>query len=173
MNLTLEFVQQNRKPWISLGFLLIVILWTISLLLSWESLHSKVLHGKKHVAELEESSKNKNRSLEQNSTKNDVQLELRVVNSRKILKSLNYPWNQVLSTIEQANGDGVAILSLDHTQNSDQTRLTVEALDLPSILKFVEKLNVDNEENKWYISTYQIQTQSSPPTVKSTILNRL
>ncbi|MBC3873830.1 hypothetical protein [Undibacterium flavidum] len=173
MNLKLEFVHQNRKPWISLGLLFIVTLWTVSLVVSWVSLHSHISDRQKQVAELEELSKNKYRSLEQTSIKNDTHLDVRVANSRKILKSLNYPWNQVLSTIEQTNGGDVAILSLDHTQNSNQTQLTVEASDLLLILKFVEKLNIDNEENKWYISTYQIQTQSNPPTIKSTILNRL
>ena len=99
-------------------------------------------------------------------------VESRLKEYRKISKELRYPWNQVFAPIEQSNEPGVALLNLLHDQATEHTQLVVEAIDTTALIRYVARLNEGDDDNPWYIATYQIQTQSTPNTVKATITNK-
>ena len=76
---------------------------------------------------------------------------------------------------EERGEDGVAVLSMTHDSASGGTQLSVEALDVPALVRFVAKMNRasdDADALRWYLASYQAQPQNTPPTIKGVILGK-
>jgi hypothetical protein len=170
--LRLEFINRRQVPWGGLVFLVISLLWGGSLAVEWIGLRADQQEKLERIATLERMLKERQRSALQEQKKTDPIAEQRLKERQKILKSLNYPWNRVLATIEQTAGNDVAILSFSHDQSSNSGQLTVEALDFPALTRFVQVLNEGEAENLWYVANYQMQPPTSPASVKATVLHR-
>ncbi|WP_198292050.1 hypothetical protein [Janthinobacterium sp. CG_S6] len=166
----MEFINRRQVPWAGLAFLAILLAWGGSLAAEWMELRADQKEKLERIATLERTLKERQRSALQEQKKADPVAELRLKEQQKILKSLNYPWNRLLATIEQTARNDIAILSFLHDQSSDSAQLSVEALDFPALTRFVEQLNEGEEGKRWYVANYQMQPPNSPAAVKATVL---
>lgn len=178
MTLQLEFIARRRIPWLGIVCLLLSLGVLGVLLDEWFSLKQLASEQVARTARLEQSLQERRRAAEQLQAKSDPETQRRAKEQEKILATLRYPWGRVLSTIEQADGNDVAVLSLSHEQASGLTQLSLEALDTGALVRFVDALNegaAEGEEQKiahWYLASYQWQSQNNPPTVKGVVLSK-
>lgn len=172
MKLQLEFIKKNRLPWLGLLCLSVIFVVSIHVFNTWQQLYLTQQELETQLAQLTLEHKKQLRLQAQSQKQNSPQEDVRLKEQQKILSSLNYTWNQVFATLEQSEEQGVAVLSFNFEQPGENAQIIVEALDTPAIVRYVNKLNDDNDNNHWYIATYQTQTQNMPTTVKATILNR-
>lgn len=168
--LQLEFVSQRRIPWFGLTFLSVTLIWSAFVAVKWIDLRNRNQQSQAQVLELERLLKEKNAKAQQVRLAMDPAMERHANEQKKVLKALTYSWNQVFAAIEQAASDNVAILSFTHDQATSDSQLSVEALDVAALVRFVEKLNEADPDKRWYIASYQMQPQNSPQTVRGIIL---
>ena len=64
------------------------------------------------------------------------------------------------------------LLSFAHDQAAGTGELSVEALNFPALIGFVESINDGREGRRWYVASYQRQAQGGAPTVKAGILEK-
>lgn len=165
----LEFIRRRRVPWLGLVFLAAALIVGGSVLWKWNALQNERESREARVQEL----KNQWQHLQQARKAQEnasPEAQQQKKGEEKIIASLTYPWNRVLADIEQPNDEKTAILSFSHDQSSSQTQLSVEAADVPALVRFVDKMNEDDDRKRWYIASYQVQNQNVPVTVKATIL---
>lgn len=171
--LTLQFVRRAPIPWAGLGFLLIAAAVAIDRLDVWHELRAAQVQGEEVLARLALSSKLRQDELKKQSQATSGTAQLRRNGERAVVDALRYPWNAVLARVEQGGADGVALLSMTHVKGTG-TQLTVEALDVPSLLRFVEKMNAErgDEEPVWYLASQVAEPQHSPPRIRGVILGK-
>lgn len=172
MRLTLQFIHQRKIPWIGLSVLFVTFIAALFVIDHSLNVQSQLSDLQTHSEQLAEKLKAQRKVMAQSQMAVSPAEELRTTEQQKIIKSLQYPWNRVLAPMELTDAQGVAILSFTHDQVSGISQLKVEALDTPSIIRFVEKMNEGDDADHWYIASYQTQNQSIPATVKANILNQ-
>jgi signal transduction histidine kinase len=96
----------------------------------------------------------------------------RLNEQKHILDSLRYPWNRMLSEVEQNDREKVAILSFSHSQTGAVTQLSVEAIDVATLVDYVNAFNRDQADIHWYLASHQAQVQRSPATLKGEIIRK-
>lgn len=168
MKLNLEFVSRRRLPWISMALCLVAGLCCAIAVADWLAVRGsqRQLLARINAAE---------RSLVEARVMPAADVA-KLESARKIQEqlreSLAYPWNRVMAEVEQVDNKDVAILSLTHAHGAGGTQLTVEALDVGALVRFVDRLNEDTRAKDWYLASYRIEPQATPPTVKGFITNR-
>ena len=178
MKLQLEFIARRRITWLGIACLLLSLGVLGVLLDQWFALKQLASEQAARTARLEQTLQERRRAAEQLQARSDPETERRIKEQEKILATLRYPWGRVLATIEEADGDDVAVLSLSHEQAGGVTQLSVEALDTGALVRFVDALNESAAEEgepkiaRWYLASYQWQSQNNPPTVKGMVLNK-
>ncbi|HYD82136.1 MAG TPA: hypothetical protein VEC06_20210 [Paucimonas sp.] len=171
MKLELEFIHRSPVPWFGLAFLAAAALWSASLGVAWSDLHTTARRNQERIDKLVLAVKEKRRAAEQNQAHADPMRQQRLADRARVLRSLNYPWNRVLSTLEQTNGNDVAILSFMHDRSTGETQMSAEALDVAALTRFVESMNDGNPDGRWYLAHHQTQSQTNPPTIRASISN--
>jgi hypothetical protein len=75
-------------------------------------------------------------------------------------------------------------MTLSHEQGTGQTQVTLESITTQALVAFVDVLNrgegdVEHEDGsdagapkQWYMTTYQIQPQNNPQTIRATVQGR-
>jgi membrane-anchored protein YejM (alkaline phosphatase superfamily) len=170
--LNFNFVQRITIPWVALGAMLIALAVCVNGVVVWMDLREQSEQVQARIDTLE--SELTARKLAEAAKLKDegaVAAE-RSKEDEKITKALNYPWNRILSTFEGANTEGVAILSFTHDASTNDTRIVAKAIDVPALVRFVEKLNAAGKErggSEWYLSSYQMQQQDNPVTVTGVV----
>lgn len=183
MMLQLEFIRRRPIPWLGLFCMGCALVWGATLLAESITLREVAMRDAQRAGQLELALKEHHRAALRQQEKSDPETQRRQKEQEKIIAALRYPWARVLSTIEQADSNDVAMLSLSHEQMTGQTQITLEALNVEGLVHFVDALNegVDSDRDssgdtssraQWYITTYQIQPQNNPQTVKATVLNK-
>jgi hypothetical protein len=182
MILQLEFIRRRRVPWWGLFCMGCALLWAAVLLAESVALHEVATQNAQRAVQLELTLKERRLAALKLQAKSDPETLRRQKEQEKIIAALRYPWTRVLSTIEQADSNEVAVLSLSHEQAGGQTQIALEALDSQALVHFVNALNEENSGNlageagnvqaQWYITNYQSQRQDGSQTVKGTILNK-
>lgn len=174
MKLRLQFIERRQVAWWGLACLVIALAWCGVLLAQSLALREAAAAQAQRAAQLAQTLESRRRAALQLQAKKDPQAQRRAQEQQKILAALQYPWTRILSTMEQADSNEVAILSLSHEQSAGQTQITIEALDTPALVRFVDALNEGGDEGgrHWYMASYQLQPQNAPPTVKALVLNK-
>lgn len=173
--LDLDFVHHFRLPWIAAGFLLLSLAFCVNKVLTWVDLREQMERDDARIEQLEHELAAKKRAANAHIASQSAAMAEREKEETKVRKALQYPWSRVLSTFEQADTEKVAVLSFSHDASTSDTRITVEAADVAGLEEFVAKLNGGGEESApadWYLSSYHLQAQNSPPTVIGTILEK-
>lgn len=182
MMLQLEFIRRRRVPWLGLFCMGCALAWGAVLLAESLALREVAMLDAQRAIQLEHTLKERRLAALKLQAKSDPETLRRQKEQEKIIAALRYPWTRVLSTIEQADSNEVAVLSLSHEQAGGQTQIALEALDSQALVHFVNALNEGSSTNfpgekvdgeaLWYITNYQSQRQDGPQTVKGTILNK-
>jgi hypothetical protein len=169
MTMELEFIRRRRVPWAGLAFFAITLIVGAAVFWKWNALRAEEESKEAHIQALEDEWKHLQQVAKaQEDVSPEVQQKKK--SEEKIVASLAYPWNRVLADMEQSNVEKTAILSFSHDQGSGETQLSVEAADVPALVRFVDKMNEGDNRKRWYIASYQVQTQNMPVTVKATVL---
>lgn len=182
MMLRLEFIERRIIPWWGLACLVLSLAWGGTLLAESLALRAVAAEKVERAAQLDAALESRRRAALQQQAKTDPETQRRLKEQQKIVAALQYPWTRVLSTIEQADSNEVAVLSLSHEQAAGQTQIGLEALDAAALVRFVDALNDENSAGRqegdrsqpaqWYLTNYQMQRQDSLQTVKGMVLNK-
>ncbi len=171
MRLQLEFIERRQTPLLGIGLCICTVLLCGWALLQWHDAYDQEQLARKRLVTLEQATKEREHAVQLQKSQKDPAALQRAKEEKKILDALRYPWNRVLASVEEADSENVALLSMTHEQSSGVTQLQVEALNTAALNAYVDKLNVGNDDSGdvWYVSTYQIEAQKNPPIVKGTI----
>lgn len=172
IRLGLEFVPQRRVPWFGLAFLGASILASSVVALQWWDLHKEHDALTERTVALERTLAAQRRAQARQAALADPEAQRRAKERDAVLASLRYPWNQVFADIEQPTIDHLALLAFTHDQATRASELTVEALDVATLAKYVQSLNGDDPAAHWYIESYKYQPQNMPPTVLAQIRSK-
>jgi hypothetical protein len=173
--LDLDFVQRTNFPWLATVFLVLSLGFCARQVTVWIEWRGQIERDNAQIDRLERELKVKRRTAEAALGAQREALAERIKDETKVLKSTQYPWNRVLSTLEQADTGKVAVLSFFHDAATGETKITAEAMDVAALEEFIEKLNADGESGQvptWYLASYQLQVQNVPATVLGTILQK-
>lgn len=172
MRLELEFIHRRRMPWFGLGFLMLSAMIGTSQIVALTEVWTIHQNQLERIDQLEGALKNRQHNARQAQSNISPALAQHWKEQAKMTDALRYQWTRVLATIEKTNLDDVAILSFNHDQATGGTQLSVEALNVSSVIRFVEKMNDLDETNRWYLANYQVQLQNAPVTLKAAVLNK-
>lgn len=173
--LALDFVKRRRVPWVGMIVFLLMAAISANRFWIWMDIRSQVERDEARIAMLQERLSARTKATAEETAKQGQIWSKRHDEETKVLDELRYPWNCVLSTLEQAQTEGVAVLSFTHDAKTKESRITVEALDVAQIVLFVDKLNGGNGAEAgefWYLSSQQVQSQGTPRTVVGVILHK-
>lgn len=170
--LDLEFMDKRRVPWAGLAFLGANVIWGSVLGAEWFDLKGKEGQDLSRILMLEHERGARQRMHTQNAALQTPEEERRDKEHKAMLSSLGYSWNQVFAEIEQSNIEHLAVLAFTHDQATRTNHLTVEALDMPTLTRYVQILNDGHPVARWYIESYKMQLQSAPPTMTAHIVSR-
>ncbi len=172
MRLELDFVPQRRLPWAWLVLLLVACVWGGGMAAQWHGLRQEAERQQLRLAGLQRELKQQQREAKLRSEPTPA-MAARLKEQAQILAALRYPWNRVLSTLEQADGSGVAVLAFSHEQAAGRTQLQLEAIDVAALTRFVDSLNEGVEQGeRWHVAGYQVQRQANPVIVKATVSSK-
>lgn len=175
--LQLEFIRRRPIPWMGLFCMACALIWGAVLLAESIALREVAGRDAQRAVQLEMALKKRHLAALKQQARSSPETQRRQKEQEKVIATLRYPWTRILSTIEQADSNDVAMLTLSHEQGTGQTQITLEALDTQYLVRFVDALNEGTEGDaskraQWYLTTYQTQPQSNPQTVKATVLNK-
>ncbi|MQA37346.1 hypothetical protein [Rugamonas aquatica] len=172
MHLGLDFVARRRRPWAWYLALAAAGVCGALMLAQYLQLQRETQRAAAQLARLETQSKQQQRAqLLRNAAA--AALAARLKGEQQVAAALNYPWNNVLSTLELADLSGIAVLAFSHEQAGARSELTLEAADIDALSRFVDSLNEGADEGRrWYVSSYQVQQQANPVTLRAVVLNR-
>lgn len=171
MRLEMNFIQRKRLPVWGLGCLALVAALAAIQFAQVAQMRSEIAEKESQVLNLERSVQRRERAAAVVAVTTPEQ-EQRIKDQKDVLNALHYPWNRIMADIEQNDQKNVAILSFSHSQAGEVSQLTVEAADVDSIVKYVNGLNQDQAEIRWYLAGHQMQSQRSPPTVRGEIVRK-
>lgn len=173
--LDLDFVRRANFPWVASAFLFFSVLFFAKQAFVWFELNEKIKLDSARIEQLQRELKIKKRAAQAAIDAQHARMVERAKDEASVLKAIQYPWNQVLSTLEQASTPKVAVLSFYHDAATGDTKITAEAAEVASLAEFIAELNSGRQAGRdpiWYLASYQIQSQNVPATVLGTILQK-
>jgi len=78
----------------------------------------------------------------------------------RVARGLQTPWSDLLSALEAAPHDNVALLGIEPSIAKQQVRLTAEARDPEAMLDYVAALQADRRLSQVVLVFHQVQTQA-------------
>jgi hypothetical protein len=95
-------------------------------------------------------------------------LDERVQKANRVIRQLSTPWEDVFGSIEAANNDDIALLSLDSDPASALVRANVEARNTQGMLAYLDRLRVDGRLAPAILQSHQIMTEDANRPVRFT-----
>ena len=135
---------------------------TAALLLALVLWHSEQSQGR--VAELESelaslgASRDAVRSSSTDSA-SGAELEDRMRKANRVIRLFSTPWEDVFGGIESANGEHVALLSLESDPANAQVRVGAEARNFRKMLEYLERLRKDGRLSPAILQSHQVMTE--------------
>jgi len=173
--LDLDFVRRRRFPWLTALFLLMSLIFFVGQTIVWGESQKRIRHANTQISELERQVNLKIHAAKVATSTQRAVLAEREKDENRVLKSIRYPWNQILSTLEQSDASNVAVLSFSHDASTGEAKITAEAADITALGEFIAGLNNGREvggDPIWYLANYQVQSQNSMSTILGTILQK-
>lgn len=173
--LELDFVRRTRFPWVVALLLLMSFTLFARQAVVWGESRERIKREDAQISELERQVNQKKHVAKAATSAQREVLAERKKNESRVLKSIHYPWNQILSTLEQSDTSKVAVLSFSHDASTGEAKITAEAAEITALGEFIAGLNNGREAGRdpiWYLANYQVQSQNSPSTILGTILQK-
>lgn len=87
----------------------------------------------------------------------------RIEAAQRVVGDLALPWNGLLAAIEKATLDGVALLGVDPDASARTVRLTGEAKDLETTLRYVDRLAAQAPLAQVHLASFVPRTDENEP----------
>jgi hypothetical protein len=171
MRLEMEFITRKRLPVLGLACLAIVAALAAVQFLRVAQIRTEIAEKELQIVNLKRSVQDRESAAAVVAVTTPEQGQ-RIKDQMVMLNALRYPWNRVLADLEQNDQKNVAILSFSHSQSGEVTQLSVEAADVGALVNYVDALNQDQAEIRWYLAGHQLQVQRSPASVKGEIVRK-
>ena len=84
----------------------------------------------------------------------------------KVARSLQTPWSDLLSTLESAPHDGVALLIVEPSTTRQVVRVTAEARNPQAMLNYLGSLQSDQRLSQVLLQSHQVQANASGAPVR-------
>ena len=84
----------------------------------------------------------------------------------RVARGLQTPWSDLLSALEAAPHENVALLGIEPSIAKQQVRLTAEARDPEAMLDYVAALQADPRLSQVVLVSHQVQTQAAGKPVR-------
>jgi Tfp pilus assembly major pilin PilA len=166
MKLDLEFAPRRRPVTLAAALAVLALAAVLLPSYQWWLARSETVLMEEKIAQLRRQVKQQEAQTRAMSPR---EKELSIA-AAAIRTKLNYPWNNVFASLEQAEMDEVSLSSMTHDQTSRTTVLQLEAVDAKALNRFVSALNNGLEPKEiWTLSSYQLQPQASRYLVKATV----
>jgi hypothetical protein len=170
--IALDFIAHRRWPWFALLFLFLSCAVVAVVLFKWTAARQSNETLEAAIAQ-RDAVLRRQRAVRLAAQKQpDPQARLHQQSESVIAAQLEYPWHRVLSDIEQASTNNVAILALVLDQSGGEVNLAVEARELPEMMGMIDRLNGDDAP-VWYLASYQAQPRNNPPTIRANIVKKM
>ena len=88
-----------------------------------------------------------------------AELEDRIRKANRVIRQLSTPWEDVFGGIESANGNHIALLSLESDPNNAEVRVGAEARDAQKMLEYLDRLRLDGRLSPAILQSHQVMTE--------------
>lgn len=168
--LEFEFIRRRRLAWVSGITFALMLTWCGSLGMRWHTLSQQQEQKEASIASLGRAIDAQRRKSAEAKRKADPLRAQRASEEGQVRLALGYPWNGVFKSLENADGEHLAVLSFAHDQSTGSSRLSVETMDVTTLTAFAERLNQGDPKARWYIASYHLHPQNTPATVIAEML---
>jgi Tfp pilus assembly protein PilN len=97
-----------------------------------------------------------------------AELEDRVRKANRVIRQFSAPWEDVFGSIEQVNGEHVALLSLESDPTNAQVRVSAEARNFTKMLDYLERLRLDGRLAPAILQSHQVMVDDPNHPVRFT-----
>ncbi|HSG30063.1 MAG TPA: PilN domain-containing protein [Thermodesulfobacteriota bacterium] len=154
--------QQARSA--DLLFLFIGLIVFLGVLYQFKATTEAANYWNLHIEHIEKKQNpNKTDQIRPNSQNREISLEIRkeIKNANVILGRINFPWETLFNSIENAVSKDIALLSLLPNVSKKSLRITGEARNMSELLAFIEALEQESIFVNAHLLNYKIK-KSSP-----------
>jgi Fimbrial assembly protein (PilN) len=81
--------------------------------------------------------------------------------ARRVLQELTLPWEAMFRAIEEADGKGIALLSIEPDAAKRSVRIGGEARNYPAILAFMQRLEASHTLSGVHLLNHQLREQEA------------
>jgi len=97
-----------------------------------------------------------------------AELEERMRKANRVIRQFSTPWEDVFGSVESANGEHVALLSLESDPASAQVRVSAEARSFQKMLDYLEHLRRDGRLSPAILQSHQLMLEDPSRPVRFT-----
>ena len=154
--------QQARSA--DLAFLLIGLVVFLGVLYQFKVTTEAIDYWNLHIEHIEKKQNpNKVDRIQPNSQSRKISLEIRkeIKNANVILGHINFPWEALFDSIENAVSKDIALLSLLPNVSKKSLRISGEAKNMPELLAFIKALEEEKIFVNAHLLNYKIKKSSS------------
>lgn len=98
------------------------------------------------------------------------ELTLEVKHANDVLRQLTLPWDELFQAVESAAGKKIALLALEPDTEKRIVKISGEAKDFASLLKYITKLEERDVFGTVYLQNHQVQQQNPDKPVRFSLL---
>jgi Tfp pilus assembly protein PilN len=81
--------------------------------------------------------------------------------ARRVLQELTLPWEAMFGAIEESDGNGIALLSIEPDAAKRSVRIGGEARNYPAILAFMQRLEASQHLSGVHLLNHQLREQEA------------
>jgi len=154
--------QQARN--VDLVFLFIGLIIFSGVLYQFNVVTEEINYWNLHIEHIEKKQNpKKTNRIRANSQNKKISLEIRkeIKNANIILGHINFPWETLFDSIENAVSKDIALLSLLPNISNNSLRIAGEAKNMSELLAFVKALEQEKTFVNAYLLNYKIKKSSS------------
>jgi hypothetical protein len=97
-----------------------------------------------------------------------VELEDRIRKANRVIRQLSTPWEDVFGGMESANGQHIALLSMESDPGNAEVRVAAEARNVPKMLEYLERLRQDGRLSPAILQSHQLMIEDPSRPVRFT-----
>ncbi len=157
--LELDFAQPQRQSR-AMG---LVVIAAAALLLALVLWHSEQSQARVEALEAELAAQGASREVVRTSSGSDAitgaELDERMRKANRVIRQFSTPWEDVFGGIESANGEHVALLSLESDPANAQVRVGAEARNFRKMLDYLERLRKDGRLSPAILQSHQVMVE--------------
>lgn len=165
--LGVDLVERRRWQWHWLAANLICGGWGAYQALAYWELSERFDRGAQQVATLAQQVQQLKIDGERRALLAQPEQQQKAQERKQLQRTLDYPWEHVLSTVEGMTLQDAALLSFTHVRSDGRSQLVLETLDFNALSRVLQELNAADQDHYWYAKNYQMKTQGGSAVLKA------